>query len=154
VNAGIHVLYAEDDENDAFFMQRAFAKLRRSDALRIAHNGRKAVAYLNGEGEYADRSKFPLPDILLLDVKMPELSGLEVLAWVRAQPQFSKQVIVMFTSSTQDSDVERSRAGGANAYLVKPSNADNLAPLVESIIRACEATSASTRPLSIAGNLL
>ena len=150
----MHVLYAEDDENDAFFMQRAFAKLHQADALRIVPNGRQAVAYLNAEEPYADRNKYPLPDILLLDVKMPELSGLEVLAWARAQPRFSRQIIVMFTSSTQESDVERSRALGANAYLVKPSNADNLAVVVESIVDACDPARAPARRLPVLGNEL
>jgi CheY-like chemotaxis protein len=153
MSAGRAVLYAEDDENDVFFMQRAFAKLRRPDDLHIVANGRQAVDYLRGAGEFADRSKFPQPHVLLLDVKMPELSGLEVLAWARARPEFATLRIVMFTSSTQASDVEVSRTLGASAYLVKPSNAEGLAALVDGVVAADTASPASQR-LIVAGNLL
>ena len=80
------VLYAEDDENDVFFMERAFSKLQLRDALRVVPNGRAALEYLSGAGVFADRTKHPLPELLLLDVKMPEMSGLEVLKWARARP--------------------------------------------------------------------
>lgn len=135
------VVYAEDDENDVFFMERAFSKLKLRGALHVVSNGREAVDYLAGAFAYADRSKYPLPDILLLDVKMPEMSGLEVLKWARAQPEFQALPIVLFTSSTQRTDIETSREYRASAYLVKPSNSENLEMLVSKILSACSARS-------------
>ena len=119
-------------------MERAFSKLQLGDRLRVVNNGREAVDYLSGKGEFADRQRFPLPGLILLDVKMPEMSGLEALAWIRAQEVFKAIPTVLFTSSTQQSDVVLSRQLGANAYLVKPSNSDPLASLVKQILLAAK----------------
>jgi len=132
------VLYAEDDENDVFFMERAFSKLKIRSALQVVPDGRAAVDYLSGAGAYQDRTKCPLPDILLLDVKMPDMSGLEVLQWVRERPAFAALPILLFTSSTQRSDIEFSRTHRASAYLVKPSNSENLVALVSRVLAACD----------------
>lgn len=132
------VLYAEDDENDAFFMRRAFGKLRHPPALRIVPDGRKAVDYLSGVGNFADRAAHPLPQLLLLDIKMPYLTGREVLTWVRQQPAFAQLPVVMLTSSTQTGDIEYCRKAGANAFLVKPSQAERLSELAQSIATLCE----------------
>lgn len=131
------ILYAEDDENDVFFMERAFSKLNLGQALQVVPNGRLAVDYLSGAGAFADRAKHPLPDVLLLDVKMPEMSGLEVLKWARSRPEFQSMPILMFTSSTQRTDIDFSRRHRASAYLVKPSNAEHLATLVNKVLAAC-----------------
>jgi DNA-binding response OmpR family regulator len=146
------VLYAEDDDNDAFFMQRAFAKNHCADRLRIVPNGRRAVDYLAGAGEFADRAKFPFPAIVLLDVKMPEMSGLEALAWIRAQREFDGVVVVMFTSSTHESDVKLSRTHGANGYFVKPSNAENLWRLIAELDRASQTWRPGAPILAAEGN--
>ena len=130
------VLYAEDDENDVFFMERAFSKLKRRGALQVVTNGRAAVDYLSGAGAFSDRTRHPLPDLLLLDVKMPEMSGLEVLKWARERAEFARMPILLFTSSTQHADIAFSRQHGASAYLVKPSNAEQLIGLVEKICAA------------------
>jgi len=130
-----HVLYAEDDENDAFFMQRAFARLAPA-ALTIVPDGSEAIAYLDGTGAFSDRKSHPLPGLLLLDIKMPNVRGLEVLAWVRQQKKFNDLPIVMLTSSTQAKDIELSRQQGADAYLVKPSQARELIGLMERLIAA------------------
>jgi CheY-like chemotaxis protein len=146
------VLYAEDDANDAFFMEVAFEDLKRAESLRIVTNGKKAVEYLTGAGEFADRGKYPVPDLLLLDVKMPAMSGLEVLAWVRARPEYHGLPVVIFSSSTQDSDIEFCRTHGANAYLVKPSNADNLAVLVQKLDVALAENNGTAGVLAVDGN--
>ncbi len=137
MNAPPLVLYAEDDENDAFFMERAFARLHRRCALRIVPNGRHVIDYLAEAGAYRHRHRFPLPALLILDVKMPELTGLEVLHWVRRQEApFASLPVVIFTSSTQEKDVARSREDRASAYLVKPSSADHLVLLVDELLNA------------------
>lgn len=136
--SGPVVLYAEDDPNDAFFMERAFTKLQRASSLKVVPDGQHAIDYLAGAGDFGDRARFPLPGLLLLDVKMPRRSGLEVLQWVRAQPDLARMPVVMFTSSTQRADIEFSRTHGANAFLAKPSNAEHLSLLVKEILAAAE----------------
>jgi CheY-like chemotaxis protein len=148
------ILYAEDDENDVFFMERAFSKLKMRDALHVVPNGRTAIEYLDGAGAFANRTESPLPGIVLLDVKMPEMSGLEVLKWARERVAFRALPIVMFTSSTQRSDIEFSRAHGATAYLVKPSNSENLASVVTKIMTACAGWVPGGPALTIDGNQL
>lgn len=148
------VLYAEDDENDAFFMQRAFAKLGRSDALRIVRDGKQALEYLAGNGEFADRAKHPSPSLVLLDVKMPRLSGFEVLRWLRSSPAHDKIPVVMFTSSTQDADLTISRQIGANAYIVKPANADHLAVLIDDLLSTARQLPVPNAQLKVNGNAL
>ena len=120
------VLYADDDENDVFFMERAFELRRRREALRIVRNGRRAIEYLAGEGEFADRAQYPLPNFVVLDLKMPGRTGLEVLVWIRAQPALEALPVTLLTSSGQESDVEFCRHHGADGYLVKPTDATEL----------------------------
>jgi CheY-like chemotaxis protein len=146
------VLYAEDDENDALFMRRAFAKLNWADALRIVPNGKEAIDYLSGEGAYADRAQHPLPTLLILDVKLPGMSGLEVLTWLRAHPVLGRLAVVMFTSTMQASDVAYSRKHGANAYLVKPAQAEHLAVLMKDLIDAASSMTNAAAPLPLPGN--
>ena len=147
------VLYAEDDENDVFFMERAFSKLEGRNILQVVPNGRAAVDYLAGAGAFSDRTKYPLPDVLLLDVKMPEMSGLEVLRWARERPAFQSLPIILFTSSMQRTDIEFSRTHRASAYLVKPSNSEHLAIVVKRILVACVERSPDGIPmLKVEGN--
>lgn len=147
------VLYAEDDENDAFFMRRAFAKMDGRHSLCVVPDGLRAVEYLSAEGQYADRTKFPFPILLLLDIKMPVVSGLEVLKWVRARPEFRELRVVMLTSSTQPADVAFCFAHGANAYLVKSSNADELSTLLPKLLPSANEALALGR-LTVPGNQL
>jgi len=140
------VLYAEDDENDAFFMERAFARLNRPHELHVVSTGKRAMDYLQ---EHATTTP---PRLAILDIKMPEMSGLEVLLWLRSRPEFVGLPTVMFTSSTQQSDVELSRIHGANAYFVKPSNAQNLAQLMERVLAAIGASDGGR--LALPENLL
>lgn len=129
-----YVLYAEDDENDAFFMERAFSKLGKKGALRMVSNGQRAVEYMSGAGSFADRGIFPLPSLLLLDIKMPEMTGLETLAWVRQAREFDCVPVVILTSSTQPADLAFCAQNGANGYFVKPSDAEQLSGLIQRIL--------------------
>src|SRR5215469_13934541 len=114
------ILLAEDDPNDVLLIQRAFQKAGLHGALRIVRDGEEAIRYLNGAGDYADRERFPLPFLLLLDLKMPGTDGFEVLRWVRAAPELKRLLVVVLTSSNLQTDVDRAYELGANSYLVKP----------------------------------
>src|SRR6202167_1044906 len=120
-SGGVHpILMADDDENDVFFMERAFDQAKVSTPLHRVKDGEEAVAYLKGVGNYADRVKFPLPHFLLLDLKMPRKNGFEVIQWVREQPGLKRLPIVVLTSSREDPDINRAYERGPNTYLVNP----------------------------------
>jgi CheY-like chemotaxis protein len=127
------VLLVEDNEDDILFVQRAFRRAKLSNALPVVEDGDAAVAYLSGQGEYADRNHHPMPTLILLDIKLPRRSGLEVLAWLRAQPGLRRIPVVMLTSSKESADVDRAFDLGASGYLVKPVDFDGLLEMVRTI---------------------
>ena len=121
------ILLAEDDPNDVFLMQRAFKKAQLSHAIQVARDGDIAIAYLAGEGPYADRDQFPFPKLLVLDWKLPRRNGLDVLMWVRGQSNAIRRLpVVVLTSSTQPIDINNAYDAGANSYLVKPETFEDL----------------------------
>lgn len=115
------ILVVEDDENDVFFLRRALQSTGVQADLHIAGDGRQALDYLHGRGEFADRTRHPLPNIVLLDLKVPYVSGLDVLRQIRATPELRKLIVIVLTSSALDSDVVQAYEIGANSFLVKPS---------------------------------
>lgn len=125
------ILLVDDSENDLFFMQRAFKKAEFNQPLQMVHNGEEAIAYLNGDGPYSDRNKFPLPAVMLLDLNMPMKNGFDVLAWRRTQPAFKRLSVVILTASMRQEDVERAFDLGANSYLVKPSTMEDLPTMMQ-----------------------
>ena len=123
------ILLVEDDPNDILLTQRAFRKANLTHAsLQVVTDGDTAVAYLSGAGEYSDRDRYPLPVVILLDLKLPRRSGHEILGWLRQQPELKRLLVVVLTSSNQRCDVDQAYDLGANSYLVKPIG---LAALVE-----------------------
>ena len=127
------ILYAEDDQNDVFFMERAFKQAGIVNPLHIVTNGTLAIDSLAGSGPYANREEHPMPCLVLLDLNMPGKSGLDVLKWIRTQPRISTLPIVVMTSSNQDSDIHRAYLLGANGYLIKPGKPDELLVMVKGI---------------------
>jgi CheY-like chemotaxis protein len=125
-----HILVAEDDPTDAYFFQRAFKRAGIPVTLHFVRDGQEVLDYLRGDGPFADRAAHPLPQLVLLDLKMPRLDGFEVLEWVRKQPQFNGLQIVIFSSSGEPSDINRAYGLGANWYLVKPHSMEELTALV------------------------
>src|SRR6185436_13849348 len=93
------ILVVEDDENHAFFIRRAFTEVGLRNPAHFVEDGEQAIAYMAGEGRYANRSEFPLPSLMLLDLKMPNQDGFEVLEWVRRQPSLAALRIVVLTTS-------------------------------------------------------
>ena len=115
-----HILLVEDNRMDVELMLDAFRERRLSNPIHVAHNGQDALDYLFGNACYADRSKFPLPDLILLDLKMPVMDGLEVLKQVKASPALRRLPVIILTSSKEEGDRAMSYDSGANSYLVKP----------------------------------
>ncbi len=126
------ILLVEDEPNDVFLIQRAFVKANVAHCLSVVADGEQAVAYLAGQKDFADRDRFPLPRLVLLDLKLPRKSGLEVLAWLRAPGSPYRRVpVVMLTSSRQTSDINRAYELGANSYLVKPVAFEDLLEMIK-----------------------
>jgi DNA-binding response OmpR family regulator len=116
------VLYVEDEDNDVFFIKMAWERAGVEQPLQVVDNGDRAIKYLAGDGPYSDREAHPLPCLLLLDLNLPLKSGIEVLEWVREQPEFKTLPVVVYSSSGQEFDTLRTRQLGVSDYLVKQSN--------------------------------
>ena len=125
------ILLVKDEENDATLLKMAFTKNKILNPVQWVRDGREAIAYLNGEGIYADRTLYPFPEVLLLDLKMPRMTGLELLAWIRDHPDFRVIPTIIMSSSRQDIDIEKAYNLGANTYMLKPSSFDELARMVK-----------------------
>lgn len=125
------ILIVEDDANDVILLRRAFRKANLGNPLQMASDGEEAIRYLAGEGPYADREKFPLPGLLLLDLKLPRKSGFEVLEWLKDRQGIRRLPVVVLTSSRESADVRRAYDLGANSYLVKPVDFHALAEMVK-----------------------
>lgn len=119
------ILQVEDSEGDEFLLKYVFAKAGITNPVQTVRDGQEAMDYLAGEGEFSDRSKHPIPCLVLLDLKLPKLSGLDVLEWIRRQRHFQQLVVVVFSSSGQPEDVRRAYELGANSYIEKPCNIDD-----------------------------
>lgn len=114
-----NILYADDSADDRFMLQSACQSAGVSFRLHSVKDGEKAIAYLAGEGIYADRESYPVPDLILLDLKMPVKSGYDVLAWIRQQPQLKELPVIIYTGGVREFDVERALQMGANEFLLK-----------------------------------
>ena len=125
------ILYVEDEENDIFFMERAFKELGLSQPLKLARDGQEAMDYLAGAHQFEDRTQHPQPCLVLLDLNLPRKTGFDVLEWVRQQPELHTLIVLVLSSSSQDQDIHHAYALGANAYLVKPPRADQLLEIVQ-----------------------
>ena len=114
-------LLIEDTENDVLLIQRAFIKAKILNPLLIVKTAEEAIAYLQGDGRYSNRAEFPLPELILLDLKLPGMDGFDFLRWIRQQPSgLSAMRIVVLTSSDLMRDVNLAYQLGANSFLVKP----------------------------------
>jgi CheY-like chemotaxis protein len=127
------ILMVEDDPYDAKLIRRALRKAEILHPVLHVADGDAAVGYLAGKSPYEDRSQYPLPDLVLLDLKLPRRNGFELLQWLRAQPGLRRVPVVVLTSSSETTDVNRAYDLGANSYLVKPVGTDALVDLLKKI---------------------
>lgn len=114
------ILIVEDNDVDAICIRRAFVKAKVLNPVMCVQSGEEAIAYLKGEGQFANRLEFPLPDLVLLDLKLPGISGFQVLEWIRQQPKLKSLRVVMLTGSTDAEHMKLARQLGAESFLVKP----------------------------------
>ncbi len=143
---GYTILLVEDDEDDAFLFRRALKKSNILNPIQWVKDGAEAIAYLTGEPPYMDRAVFPFPEIIVLDLKMPRISGLDLLGWLRDHPGFQVIPTIVMSSSKHDSDVRKAYNLGANTYFVKPSSFDTLAKLIQTLHEYC---ALSTKPQDV-----
>ncbi len=127
------ILLVEDSPDDALLIQRAFRKANLANPVQLVRDGEEAVAYLSGAPPYDDRTRFPLPVFMLLDLKLPRRSGLEVLAWVRQESVVKRLPVVVLTSSRESVDVNRAYDLGVNSYLTKPVGFEALLEMVKNV---------------------
>ena len=128
-----HILLVEDNRMDVELTLDAFRERRLGNSVHTASNGQAALDYLNGVGDFADRRAHPLPDLILLDLKMPVMDGHEVLKRIKRSPHLRRIPTIVLTSSKEEGDLAMSYDNGANSYLVKPVSFDGFLEVVESI---------------------
>jgi len=129
------VLYVEDEESDVYFMRRSFCRAGLEECLRVVVDGQAAIDYLAGQGLFANRQKYPLPAVVLLDLNLPTVSGFQVLQWIREQPPLRQLPVVIFSSSARAEDRLRATELGANDYLEKPDSGLDFGAVLEALQR-------------------
>ena len=127
------ILLAEDDENGILLVQRAFKEVHILNPLQVVRDGEEVIAYLKGAGQYANRADYPLPALLLLDLKMPRKNGFEVLQWIRSEPALLSLRVIVLTSSTELHDLNEAYRLGASSFLVKPQDFNDFITLFKSL---------------------
>ena len=132
-NSAPVVLHADDDPNDLLLFKHACGAASLPFVVESVNDGELAVSYLSGSSNYADRTRYPLPALVLLDLKMPRRTGFEVLDWIRAQPTLKRLPVIVLTSSKHEADINWTYEHGANSYLVKPVGFDALVQMAKAI---------------------
>jgi CheY-like chemotaxis protein len=127
------LLIVEDEPHDVEFLTRALQRIGFAHPVHVTSNGEEAVAYLEGSGKFADRGSFPFPRVIITDLKMPQMGGLELLRWLQSQPHTRVVPTVVFTSSTSQADVNAAFQFGASGYMVKPVAFEDLEHMVKAI---------------------
>jgi CheY-like chemotaxis protein len=127
------ILLAEDSPDDVFIFKSALLKTKLDWALHVVGTGRDVVNYLHGLGHFNERKRYPLPQAVFLDLKLPYLNGFDVLRWIRQQPRFEELVVIILTGSNERQDQEEARKLLATSYLVKPMTSAKLCQELDSL---------------------
>jgi len=127
------ILLVEDTPSDAALIRRGFDKTNVLNPIVWVKNGQEALAYLSGLGQYGDRIRYPLPALILLDLDLPEMTGFELLQWKRTQPYIRRIPVVVLTIDKATSAINAAYDLGANSYLVKPGDPEEIMRIVKSI---------------------
>ena len=140
------ILVVEDNENDLTLIRRTLTNACLPNPRHFVESGEDAINYLMGTGPYSDRQKYPFPGLVLLDLKLPRIDGFEVLKWIRSQPALKDLRVVVLTSSSDIRDVNQAYKLGANSFLVKPLEFENVRALFSAIQWQLTNTTASPIP--------
>jgi CheY-like chemotaxis protein len=132
------ILLVDDNPHDVVLIRLAFRKAGIVDTIKIVRDGREAMNYLEGKGPYTDRTLFPAPTLMLLDLQMPVISGFDLLRWVRGQSALQSLRVVVMTGSKETGDIERARSLGADSYVVKPSRFSDLVSVMKALKESCK----------------
>ena len=127
------ILLVEDDENDVLVMKMALEKVGLTSPMRVTRDGRETQDYLSGSGIFADRQEYPLPYLILLDLKLPRVMGMEVLKWIRERPEFDSTIVLILSSSSMPEDIQDAYRLHANGYLVKPYTLERLELMTKAV---------------------
>jgi len=133
MQTSVHILLVEDNRMDVELTLDAFREGRLMNSVHVASDGPTALDYLFGRGQYADREAYPIPDLILLDLKLPGMNGFEVLKQIKSTPILKRLPVVILTSSREEGDRAVSYDSGANSYLVKPVSFDGFMNVVRQI---------------------
>lgn len=127
------ILHVEDNDDDFFFVQVAAKTVGLNHNIQRAHDGQEAIDYLSGTGKFSNREEFPFPALVLLDMKMPRVEGMEVLRWIRSDSRLRSVIVIVLSSSPVTDDVDTAYNLGANSFLVKPSGIQEFEHIVRLI---------------------
>ena len=122
----IHILLVEDDEADILLAQRAFERANIWNKIDVVRNGQEALDFLDNQNAYADKTKYPKPGVILLDLNLPGIDGREVLNRVSSDPELKSIPVVIVSTSDYERDIEHGRAHGVEHYIIKPIQVDNI----------------------------
>jgi CheY-like chemotaxis protein len=128
------ILVADDDEQDIFLLRRALLKAGFTQNILEVRDGEEAINYLLGGNGFDDRARYPIPGLLVLDVKMPKANGFDVLEWLKTRPELKNMPVIMLSSSSQERDMEKARELGACDYFVKATQFEDLEKLAQTIV--------------------
>ena len=128
-----HILLVEDSEDDALLLKRALHSAQIENPVHVVTDGEQAVEYLQGSGRFSDRNQYPLPGLILLDLKLPRISGFEVLQWIQNETTLPQLVVVVLSSSGETRDINMAYRFGARSYLVKPPTAASFVDLAKGL---------------------
>lgn len=131
------ILVADDDDDFGVLLPHSLRKANVTVTLRFVLDGGEAINYLTGKGRYSDRANYPLPHVLLLDLKMPRINGFDVLAWKRAHPEFDSLPVVVWSSSDLQQDKLKAMSLGAVYYVCKPERYDELPDIIRALKKFC-----------------
>ena len=128
------ILLVEDNEDDVLLIRRALRKCAAANPLQVVRSGEEAIEYLKGEGRYSNWAEFPLPDVVLLGLKLTGLDGFEVLKWIREQAGLKRLRVVVLTCSALSQEIRLACDLGANSFLIKPADTDRLVEMIRAFL--------------------